>query len=464
MFCRTGPICYRNNGYLSISDANLCLGRIVTEYFPKIFGKNGDEGLDKEAVMKAFEEITSQVNKFYADNNRKAISLEEVAMGFVRVANETMCRPIRKITQGRGYDASTHVLTCFGGAGGQHACAIARSLGIKQVFIHKYSGILSAYGIALADVVHEEVLPCSLVYNRSNVEVINERIGKLMDKCQHVLQQKGYAVQNIKFDVYLNLRYDKTDFAFMINHPTTALCDENNYRQVFVEQYQREFGFVLPDRAILCDDIRVRGIGFVDNKFCFETSSTEQCNEKPASDDQTMCYFEDGFVKTPIYLFEQLRYGHRVEGPAIIIQPDSTVIVEPFCVANITKQGNILIDIDECHCPSLSLELDSIYLSIFSHLFMSIAEQMGIVLQKTAISTNIKERMDYSCALFGPAGYLVSNAPHIPVHLGSMGKTVEFLIEHSKDEIKPGNIFLSNHPCAGGIMLLAFMLSVFNLV
>ncbi|KAI2803539.1 hypothetical protein BLOT_007670 [Blomia tropicalis] len=456
-----GPVCYRNDGFLSVTDANLCLGRLVPDYFPKIFGKDKNMPLDKDAVIRHFQSMANEVNKFCADNGRSQMTIEEVALGFIKVANEAMCRPIRSITQGKGFDVSNHVLTCFGGAGGQHACAIARALGIKQVFIHKYAGILSAYGIALADIVHEELMPCSLTYDSASLTEINQRIDTLVGKSKTVLTEKGFSSENIRFEVYLNLRYERTDFALMItveNGSKVAYCDENNYRNCFDEQYKREFGFNIPGRPILIDDIRVRGIGSINETFLPGSDSKPMNKDSiPIAANHTEIYFEaTGYVKTPIYLFEKLSPGCKINGPAMIIESNSTILIEPFCIANVTHQGNILVDVESCTTSTLSADLDPIYLSIFGHVFMSIAEQMGSVLQHTAISTNIKERLDFSCAIFGPSGHLVSNAPHIPVHLGSMSKAVEFQIETLGDKIKPGDVYLTNHPYAGGTHLPDF--------
>ncbi|KAH9526938.1 hypothetical protein DERF_000993 [Dermatophagoides farinae] len=452
-----GPICYRNNGYLSVTDANLCLGRLLPDHFPKIFGPDKNQGLDIEAVVKEFTNLSTKVNEFCRNNGRKEMTIEDIALGFIMVANETMCRPIRSITQGKGYDIKNHVLTCFGGAGGQHACAIARSLGIEKIFIHKYSGILSAYGIALADIVHEETMPCSMEYQSSNLEKINSIILKLTKKCENVLTEKGFNQQHIRYEVYLNLRYEKTDFSLMVTSKDDknkiVLCTEDNFRDAFLEQYEREFGFVIPNRLILIDDIRIRSIGFIDETYLPIKQDQKMIKELPKPVTITKCYFENiGYQDTPIYRFDDLKYGNCINGPAIIIESNSTILIEPLCDAQVTKQNNILINVKTDSSLSLTTELDPIYLSLFSHIFMGIAEQMGSALKHTAISTNIKERLDFSCAIFSAKGYLVSNAPHIPVHLGSMGKVVEYLYENIED-MNPGDVYLTNHPSEGGTHL-----------
>lgn len=253
-------------------------------------------------------------------------------------------------------------------------------------------------------------------YDVSNLGEINSRINSLVQRCSSALTQKGFSQENIKHEVYLNLRYEKTDFSLMTaceeSGGGVVLCDPNNYVHCFEQQYRREFGFTIPDRSILVDDIRVRGVGSINQHF-LPSSSTELDqwdNSSPTILDYTKCYFEsEGFVQTPIYLFDSLRRGHCVNGPAMIIDSNSTMVIEPFCRACVTRQGNILVQVESGNAANLTTQLDPIYLSIFSHVFMSIAEQMGCVLQHTAISTNIKERLDFSCAIFGPAGHLVSH-------------------------------------------------------
>ncbi|XP_029442000.1 5-oxoprolinase [Rhinatrema bivittatum] len=449
-----GPVCYRKGGPLTVTDANLCLGRLLPDFFPRIFGPAEDQPLSRHDTLSAFGELAAQVNSFLEGGRpgtQPPLTVEEVAMGFVRVANEAMCRPIRSLTQAKGHDTSRHVLACFGGAGGQHACAIARALGMKTVFIHKYSGILSAYGMALADVVHEAQEPCSLPYERDAFPPLDGRLAGLERSCVEALQEQGFLRSQIDTEAFLHLRYEGTDCALMCSargHPATGdSCRAGDFKEAFTTRYLKEFGFTIPARRIVVDDIRVRGTG----------STGIQCEMKikpsgrPARvETVTQCYFEDGYLDTSVYLLEELSCDHAIPGPAIIIDKNSTILVEPDCTAAVTDLGDVKISIGSGKPCAIGPELDTIQLSIFSHRFMSIAEQMGRILQRTAISTNIKERLDFSCALFGPDGGLVSNAPHIPVHLGAMQETVQFQIHNLGDDLKEGDVILSNHPCAGG--------------
>lgn len=328
---------------------------------------------------------------------------------------------------------------------------------MSKVFIHKYAGNLSAYGMALADVVHEESLPTNFRYNYSFFAQIDQRIRQLISKCVNALRGQSFKDEDIKVEIYLNMRYDRTDFALMtktesLSKESTEFCTEDNFKNSFHSLYRQQFGFTIPDRDILIDDIRVRGIGSYEQLIKrLDLIHSVSCLDNPPVEERVECYFElQGYLSTPIYLTKRLAFGHHISGPAIIIDENFTVLVEPECRAKITERGNIIIEVSQVDQRTMNTHLDAIQLSIFSHRFMSIAEQMGRVLQRTSISTNIKERLDFSCALFSPNGGLVSNAPHIPVHLGSMGKAVEFQLQYLSDDLNVGDVLLTNHPSAGG--------------
>jgi 5-oxoprolinase (ATP-hydrolysing) len=448
-----GPVCYKKGGPLAITDANLVLGRLIPQFFPHIFGETEDQPVDAAASKLAFEQLTREVNDFNKSQGDcyQPLTVEQVAMGFIKVANEAMCRPIRALTQARGHDTSRHVLACFGGAGGQHACAIARALGMKTVFIHKYAGILSAYGMALADVVHESQEPCALTYTPDNFKSLDETLATLTERCVQELLSQGFDRQHISTEPYLHMRYKGTDCALMCTTAdfmrTSNSPSHGDFERAFLLRYRQEFGFVIPGRPILVDDVRVRGIGqtHVDLEQAIPSVQGE-----PPVEMTTEVFFETGYQTTNVYKLEQLGAGHCIRGPAIIIDQNSTIVVEPSCDATITQNGNISIKIGSGVVQSVGIVLDPIQLSIFSHRFMSTAEQMGRVLKRTSISTNIKERLDFSCAMFGPNGGLVANAPHIPVHLGAMQEAVQYQMRVLGDEITEGDVLLSNHPCAGG--------------
>ncbi|XP_065098755.1 5-oxoprolinase [Paramisgurnus dabryanus] len=455
-----GPACYRKGGPLTVTDANLALGRLLPSFFPRIFGPGENEPLSADETTKHFQALTQEINRFLSTNqsssstpeeDQSEMTIEDVAMGFIRVANEAMCRPIRALTQAKGHDTSEHVLACFGGAGGQHACAIARALGMKTVFIHKYSGVLSAYGLALADVVEEVQEPCSLQYVAASYSELDGRIKQLSQRCEKKLSERGFSSCQMSMEVFLHMRYEGTDCALMVTaagYPSNSLsCSYGDFSTAFTKRYMKEFGFTIADRPIVVDDIRVRGCG----KSGIRSEVQIRAGQKSLTSVKvTQCYFEEGYLSTNVYLWEDLTCDHSIQGPAIIIDQNSTILVEPSCVARLTEAGDLCIDVGMAAQCALGTELNAVQLSIFSHRFMSIAEQMGRVLQRTSISTNIKERLDFSCAVFGPDGGLVSNAPHIPVHLGAMQETVQYQIQTAGGSIKEGDVILSNHPCAGG--------------
>ncbi|KAI8391805.1 Hydantoinase B/oxoprolinase-domain-containing protein [Radiomyces spectabilis] len=464
-----GPACYRKGGPLAVSDANLFLGRLLPDYFPKIFGPNEDEPLDIEIVRQKFSQLANEINKHTGESK----SLDEIVYGYIKVANETMCRPIRALTEAKGHDTSNHVLAVFGGAGGQHACGIARNLGISKIVLYRHSSILSAFGLALADVVHELQEPSAETLTATSIPGLRERIENLSARCREELSSQGFAEDNIETEVYLNLRYEGTDCALMTLQPTHNQDDPWNFEAEFVKLYEQEFSFSFPDRAINVDDIRVRGIGKTmkhDNLTAYQEIADleSQGKVKPvddaARDSFTSVYFESGRDdKVPVFQLTNLAPGSLVSGPAIIIDKTATIVVEPFCTALITSQ-HITITVGKGEKKKVTTEMEPIQLSIFSHRFMSIAEQMGRTLQKTAISTNIKERLDFSCALFGADGGLVANAPHIPVHLGALSHAVTYQMNYYKSNLHEGDVIMTNHPAAGGSHLpdITIITPVFN--
>lgn len=445
-----GPVCYRKGGDLAVTDANLILGFIIPDYFPSIFGPNEDQPLDINAAREKFQKLASEINSYRMsqDPSVKDMTVEDIALGFVNVANETMCRPIRQLTEMKGHETRNHALACFGGAGPQHACAIARSLGMREVLIHRFCGILSAYGMGLADVVEEAQEPYSAVHGPESVLEVSRREGILSEQVKQKLQEQGFREKSITTETYLNLRYEGTDTAIMVKKRIAEDGSGCDYAVDFEKLFQQEYGFKLQNRNILVCDVRVRGIGVTN---ILKPQAIEPTSGTPKVEGHYKVYF-NGWHDAPLYRLENLGYGHVMPGPAIIMNGNSTVIVEPNCKAMITKYGNIKIEIKSISSTINIAEniADVVQLSIFNHRFMGIAEQMGRTLQRTSISTNIKERLDFSCALFGPDGGLVANAPHVPVHLGAMSSTVRWQIKYWGDNLNEGDVLVSNHPCAGG--------------
>ncbi|KAH6652935.1 hydantoinase B/oxoprolinase [Truncatella angustata] len=467
-----GPACYRKGGPATVTDANLFLGRLLPEFFPKIFGKNEDEGLDPDASKKVIQELADQIN----NETGKNMSLDEVAYGFLTVANESMTRPIRSITEAKGHDSSKHRLATFGGAGGQHAVAIAEALGVQQILVHRYSSVLSAYGMALADVVDERQEPDSKVWENQG-EAVNElksKMAKLKDKSLQALKDQGFSDEDIVFEEYLNMRYRGTESALMIVKPSKGDdIEEWDFGKAFVKHHRYEFGFTLDERDIIVDDVRVRGIG---KSFRYQDKTVdEQLKEVKRQDigdknsfTKSQVYFDGGRLETPIYKLKDLDVGDEVQGPAMLADGTQTIVVTPKAKATILRT-HVVIDLvkdakDLQKDDASKRDVDPILLSIFGHRFMAIAEQMGRALQKTSVSTNVKERLDFSCAIFDASGGLVANAPHLPVHLGSMSTCVRTQAKIWEGKLKKGDVIISNHPSYGGTHLpdITLLMPAFN--
>ncbi|KAJ5591763.1 uncharacterized protein N7459_002132 [Penicillium hispanicum] len=465
-----GPACYRKDGPLTVTDANLFLGRLVPDFFPKIFGPGEDQGLDERASQRLFEQLAQEINQdnMAKGGQNKQLTSDDVAFGFIKVANETMTRPIRSLTEAKGYDTSKHRLATFGGAGGQHAVAIAENLGIRQILIHRYSSVLSAYGMALADVVDESQEPESKTWDDDDGirKELEKRMNELKTRSAGRLREQGFTDRSIVFEEYLNMRYRGTESALMILKPSREEADhlfagdDWAFGEAFVQQHEREFGFTLPDRDIIVDDIRVRGIG---KSFEASEKTVDQQLQQSNPRDvvwsveyrKSQVYFEGGRCETPIYRLDDLQLNDRVKGPAILADGTQTIVVPPGASALLIKT-HVVINIGESEMNIFQIStetVDPILLSVFSHRFMAIAEQMGRALQKTSVSTNVKERLDYSCALFDSQGGLVANAPHLPVHLGSMSTCVHMQAQIWRGKLEPGDVIVSNHPEYGGTHL-----------
>ncbi|GKT56854.1 LOW QUALITY PROTEIN: 5-oxoprolinase [Colletotrichum tofieldiae] len=437
-----GPACYRKGGPLTVTDANVVLGRVRPEFFPKIFGPNEDLPLDVDASRRLFEELTASINK----DEGTGLSVEEVAAGFLDVANESMCRPIRTLTEAKGYDAGLHNLASFGGAGGQHACDIAKTLGISRVLVHKYSSVLSAYGMALADVVNEERSPCALIYSEANLPVFAAELDKLVTKASDVLLMQRIPQERIVSERYLNMRFQGSDTPLMIQET----AQPGGYLKAFKDEHQKQFGFLPVGRDVIIDDYRVRAIGKttvqLPTPWPKELASAEATAAPPAKTTKQVYFKGLGWSDTPVYGLASLTPHTKITGPALIMDDKQTIVVIPDAAATVLSE-TVVIDVAVGTKETISTTtIDPIQLSIFGHRFMGVAEQAGRALQKTSVSTNIKERLDFSCTVFSPDGGLVANAPHVPAMIGSMAFAVKWQIDHWGDNLKPGDVILSNAP------------------
>ncbi|KAH8678956.1 Hydantoinase B/oxoprolinase-domain-containing protein [Tricladium varicosporioides] len=442
-----GPACYRKGGPLTVTDANLILGRLRPEFFPNIFGPNEDLPLDIETSRALFEKMVEEIN---ADLENE-FTMEEIAAGFIDVANEAMCRPIRTLTEAKGYDTSLHNLASFGGAGGQHACDISKALGISRVLIHKYSSVLSAYGMALADVVHEERCPYALVYSEDSIPIITAGLEKLEVKAVEALLIQNIPKSRITSELYVNMRFHGSDTPLMIQ----VLCLD--ILSAFKDAHKKQFGFLPVGRDIIIDDLRVRSIGHsvVDMPEPWHQQlSTLKKTVVNSYDSKKDIYFKSaGWLSTPVHNLSSLSPGSIIVGPALIMDDKQTILVIPSATATVLSDM-VIIDIQAGGKRKISAEkADPIQLSIFGHRFMGVAEQMGRALQKTSVSTNIKERLDFSCTIFSSDGGLVANAPHVPAMIGSMAFAVKWQMDHWGSNLRPGDIILSNSPVCGGTHL-----------
>ncbi|CAJ2506732.1 Uu.00g079180.m01.CDS01 [Anthostomella pinea] len=451
-----GPACYGNGGPLTITDANCFLGRILPDSFPR--------KLDLDKVKKEFLKLTDMVNAEKHGDDR--LTSEEVAMGFIEVANATMARPIRTLSEGRGFETGAHNLACFGGAGGQHAVAIARDLGIRRVLIHRLSSILSAFGMALADIVVEKQEPESTAYDAESSARIDERFKSMSAKATTELEAQGIPSHRVEHECFLNMRYKGSDTALMIAKP-----ENGDFATAFGERHHREFGFSQP-RDILVDDVRVRSVGkAMDVPISSAFDQLDDADNFPviessaAKSSQKIYFQTSGWTDTAIFHINDIPKKSRIRGPAVAVDATQTIIIEEDAEALVLDEHIVLDLVRTKHKAIGTEEIDPIQLSVFGHRFMSVAEQMGRTLQKTSISTNIKERLDYSCAIFSADGGLVANAPHIPGHLGSMSTAIRYQADkYAPNGLKPGDVVLSNHPCSGGTHLpdLTVTTPVFN--
>ena len=443
-----GPMSYRNGGPLTVTDANVCLGKVDPRFFPKLFGPQHNQAIDDEAVKAAFAKIAQQQGT--------ANSGEQIAEGFLTIAIEHMAQAIKKISIERGYDVQQYALTCFGGAGGQHACLVADRLGMHTIFIHPFASILSAYGMGLADIRSQRTETFQQVMDASGLEALNEAFARLKTHTSEELLEQGIdeSVQTHSATVFL--RYQGTDTTLPVSHGAM-----DKMQQDFEAQHTAQYGFISPDKEIIVESISMESAG--GGQDINEPLYPLTNDVLPAAQNSTQIFSAGAWHNTPIYQLDQLLPGHNVPGPAIIIEDNGTVIVEPNWTASMTAHKHLVLkknvtgalendnnqDQSSVAASAASEQSDPVLVEIFNNQFMSIAEQMGIVLRNTSSSVNIKERLDFSCAVFDVQGQLIANAPHIPVHLGSMDATVKVLIQ-SGLSVEPGDVFIHNDPFNGG--------------
>ncbi|WP_145456082.1 hydantoinase B/oxoprolinase family protein [Gimesia panareensis] len=429
-----GPACYGRGGPLTVTDLNLYLGKIIPSRFPF--------ALDRGAVEQRLTELCREIE---ASPMGKSYTPLELAEGFLQIANANMVRAIRNISVARGYDPADYVLVSFGGAGSQHACAIARSLGIHEVLIHPWSGILSAFGIGQADVRRFGQQSVLQPWTDDLQQELQTRFSELDQSVYEEVRAEGIPSERIKAPEHsLEMRYLGTDATIQIR------CQEGlDELTQFEQEHQRLYGYKHTGRGIEVTALRTEIVGQMEEP---DLPAKEPVTRTPQPIETTTAHFQGQALETSVYLREDLQPGDRLAGPAIICEAISTVIIDPGFTAEILSRGETLMRETSPQTgghAEISTEADPVMLEIFNNLFASIAEQMGITLQKTSISTNVKERLDFSCAVFSSTGDLVVNAPHIPVHLGAMSETVKRIIADNPD-LGPGDVFVTNDPYRGG--------------
>ncbi len=413
-----GPACYRNGGPLTVTDCNVMLGKLNPELFPKVFGKNANQQIDVSIVKEKFNVLAKEIS----NATKKAVSPIEVAEGFLSIAIECMANAIKKISVQRGYDVSKYTLSCFGGAGGQHACLVADSLGMKKIHLHQYAGVLSAYGIGLADSRTINDLAIELNLNKDIIESLSIQFNNLKKQGREEMVAQNLNSEKLRYSSRIYLRYEGSDSALAVR-----FSEYQEIKSNFENIHQARFGFISPEKLLIVESIQVEvscpseHVESKNNKRTKSgTSSIARLNVVMNGDSNPTSFYHRNNIST----------NDKLIGPAVIIEDTSTIVIEPGWQASINNNFDLILERTEekQRMSAIGTKVDPVMLEIFNNLFMNVAEQMGTVLENTASSVNIKERLDFSCALFSPTGDLVANAPHVPVHLGSMSESIKTII------------------------------------
>ena len=439
-----GPACYRRGGPLAVTDANVMLGKVQPRYFPKVFGPHADEALSYEATLEKFDAMAGKVGQAQG----KEVKAEVVAEGFINIAVQQMANAIKKISVARGYDVTRYTLQCFGGAGGQHACLVADALGMTRVLVHPLAGVLSAYGMGLADqnVIREQAVEARLT--DATLVNVRSKLAVLADAARSELQRQQLGQGEVTVHQRVHVKYEGTDTALIV-----ALGDIQSIDTAFERAYQQRFAFLMQGKAKVVEAVSVEAI--IGGDAPAEPRHTVHPARAVPSRETVRMYSSAQWHDALLVVRGDMRPGDVVPGPAIIAEQNATTVVEPGWQANLTALDHLVLE-RTTHRPvtyAVGTTADPVLLEVFNNLFMNIAEQMGLQLQNTAYSVNIKERLDFSCALFDTAGNLIANAPHMPVHLGSMGESIKTVIRENAATMQPGNVYALNDPYHGGTHL-----------
>jgi 5-oxoprolinase (ATP-hydrolysing) len=448
-----GPKCYRRGGPLAVTDANVMVGKLIPDFFPRIFGPRQNLPLDADAVRAAFAALAKEIGG--------GRSSEEVADGFIKIAVENMANAIKKISVQRGYDVTRYTLNCFGGAGGQHACLVADALGMTSVLIHPLSSLLSAYGMGLADIRSVRQQAIEEPFGKKAHASLDTVARRLASNAVAEVEGQGVALGKIRLHVRAHVRYAGTDTPLIVDAggfksasgENLTLASLAKMKTAFERAHKAQFGFIDRSKDLVIEAISVEAIG---GGATFKEKPRKTARRSlPAPARRTRFFSGGQWHRAVVYMRQTLSPGHKVKGPAIIIEPHQTVVVEHGWQAELTAKDHLVLRRVQKlkRARAIGTHADPVMLEVFNNLFMSIAEQMGVALQNTAYSVNIKERLDFSCAVFDGNGSLVANAPHMPVHLGSMDRAVETIIRENKGTVRPGNAYAINAPYNGGTHL-----------
>ena len=438
-----GPASYGRGGPLTVTDCNVLLGKLNPDFFPKVFGKTGDQPLNFEIVKKKFLDLSDIISK---EKNEPMMDIFKMAEGFLKIAVENMANAIKKISIQKGYDVTNYMLNCFGGAGGQHACNVADSLGISNVMIHPYAGVLSAYGMGLAEI--RSIREGHFEKNITNILDANNLIEILSSQAKKDLNDQDISDASIILLKNAFLHYKGSHQNLEIKFDTPE-----NMRKSFEQEHKKRFGFFVEDREIFIEMLTVEAVGKKTENYDFLNPNTSTTKANPIAFKKM--YVNGSEINTPIYKRDELIIGQNILGPAIIVEATGTNIIDDGWSGTLDKHYNLILSrVEEKKLQKgIGTSVDVVMLEVFNNLFMNIAEQMGATLANTAYSVNIKERLDFSCALFNNEGSLVANAPHVPVHLGSMSEAIKTVVRLNKDNIYPDDVFVLNAPFNGGTHL-----------
>jgi 5-oxoprolinase (ATP-hydrolysing) len=448
-----GPACYRRGGPLTVTDANLMVGKLHPRFFPNVFGPDADQPLDEGVVRRAFRALATDVARATGVERTP----EQLAHGCLAIAVDNMANAIKKISIQRGHDISDYVLCCFGGAAGQHACLVADSLGLTRILVHPLASVLSAYGMGLADVrvIRQRAIEAAL--DDAVMPALEQAIDELAAAARGELERQGMEPARITTVARVHIRYGGTDTPLEL-----PAADAAELRRTFEAEHRARYGFVVEGRGLVVVQVAVEAIGRMAEIEEPELKVVPRAASEPLEpvDRVTMITARaphqpaEAFA-TPVFERAHLRPGNRIAGPAIIVEATTTVVVEPGWAAELTARDHLLLGRIEAlpERAAIGTRADPIMLEVFNNLFMSIAEQMGVTLQNTAYSVNMKERLDFSCALFDRDGMLIANAPHMPVHLGSMGESVRTILRLRGTAMRAGDVFALNNPYNGGTHL-----------